>query len=287
MSIPANTVAARAYSSLLSRQKTQPHLGLLGWSFVLLCLAILFSPLVVLVIFSFNSSGSIGLPFEQFTLHWFRSLLADPNAADALKNSLIVAAIVAPICVILGLTSAYATARLSGRLRSVSLGIFSIPLVVPWLVIGVAGLLFFNAVGVQGSLNSVVLMQVVVTFPLLTLILYARLVGMDPSVEEAGLDLGSSSLGVLVRLVLPQLATPILVGALFAFISSLGNFVVTFFVIGYDSTLPIWGYSELRHAENLPLINAASTLMVGITLILFLGVLILGRRDREGMSGWF
>jgi len=262
-------------------------MGVLGWSFVALCLAILFSPPLVLVVFSFSSSESIGLPFEPFTLDWFRRLLADPNAADALKNSLVVAALVTPISVVLGLASAYATARLSGRARSVSLGIFSIPLVVPWLVIGVSGLLFFNAIGVQGSLYTVVLMQVVVTFPLLTLILYARLVGMDPSVEEAGLDLGSSSVGVLFRLVLPQLATPIVVGALFAFISSLSNFVVTFFVSGYDSTLPIWSYSELRHAENLPLINAASTLMLGITLVLFVVVLIVGRRDREGMSGWF
>lgn len=269
------------------RGSREPGLGIVGSSFLILCFVVLFSPLVVLVIFSFNASGSISLPLEGLSLRWFSSLFDNRDAMEAFKNSMVVAGITTPISVVVGLTSAYATARLAGKSRSICLGIFSIPLVVPWLVVGVAGLLFFNTIDVQGSILTVVVMQVVVTFPLITLILYARLVGMDPAVEEAGSDLGSGYLGVLFRLVLPQLATPIIVGALFAFISSLGNFVVTFFVSGYNSTLPVWSYSELRHAENLPIVNAASTLLLGVTFVLFLGVVVMSQRDREGVSSWF
>ena len=262
-------------------------LRVLVWAFVGLTAALLLSPLAVLVLFSFNSSGTISLPFQGFSLEWFRQLFANPDSVAAVKNSLVVAGLVTPLCVVLGLTTAYGTARLTGRLRGLSLAIFSIPLVVPWLVIGVAALLFFNSLNVQGSTTTIVIMQVVVTFPLVTLILYARLVGMDVSVEEAGLDLGSGAVGVLVRIVLPQLRTPLIVSAFFAFISSIGNFVVTFFVSGYSSTLPIWGYSELRHAENLPVVNAASTLMLGVNVLLFIALVIVARRDPEGVAAWF
>jgi len=261
--------------------------GATGWAFIGLCVIVLFSPLVVLVIFSFNSSAVIGLPFQRWTFHWFRALFNNPDAVHALENSFKVALIVMPLSVVLGVISAYATARMSGTRRTVALGAFSIPLVVPWLVIGIAGLLFFNTIGVQGSTTVVVIMQMVVTFPLVTLILYARLLGMDTSVEEAGLDLGSSHVGVLCRIVLPQLSTPIVVSALFAFISSLGNFVVTFFVSGYTTTMPVWSYSELRHAQNLPLVNAASTVMFVVTVVLFIGVLLVSRRDKDGAGAWF
>jgi spermidine/putrescine transport system permease protein len=247
---------------------------------------VLASPLVVLIVFSFNNSETIIPPFQGFTLGWFRALFSNPDSVAAIKTSFVVAGVVTPACVLLGLTSAYGIARLRGRGRGLALAFFSIPLVVPWLVTGVAGLLFFNSVNVQGSTWTVVIMQVVVTFPLVTLILYARLLGMDLSVEEAALDLGSGNAGVLLRVVLPQLTTPIIVSAFFAFISSIGNFVVTFFVSGYSSTLPIWSYSELRHAENLPIVNAASTFMLGINFVIFLGLLLMSRRDSEGVAAW-
>jgi len=267
------------------RRGRRGGLGVLPAAYVGICLVILFSPLVVLVLFSFNAAGTISLPFTGFSLQWFRALLTEPDAIQAFKSSLTIAAVVAPICVLAGLTSAYAAARLTGAWKSICLGVFSIPLVVPWLVIGVGGLLFFTMVGVAPSTVTVVLMQVVVTFPLITLILYARLAGMSVSAEEAAFDLGSGRMGVLCRVVLPQLVTPIIVGGLFAFISSLGNFVITFFVSGYNTTVPVWAYSELRHSQNLPVVNAASTALLAISLIVFLIVFVLTRRD-EGETTW-
>lgn len=250
------------------------------------CMVLLFAPLVSLVVFAFNASDTLGLPFEGFSTAWFSALLDDREAMEALRTTLVVAGFVTGLSVVLGLVSAYAIARAPARAGGLTLALHAVPLVVPWLVVGVAGLLFFQWVGMQGSVLTIVLMQTVVTFPLVTFILYSGLVGLEPSVEEAALDLGSSQVGVLLRVVLPQLVTPLITSAVFAFISSLGNFVVTFFVSGYSATIPIWGYSELRHAENLPLVNAASTLMLALNLVFFLVVLLLSRRDREGVGSW-
>jgi spermidine/putrescine transport system permease protein len=259
-------------------------MGLLASAYVGVCLLILFAPLVVLVLFSFNAAGTISLPFTGFSLEWFRSLRDTPDAIQAFKTSFTVAAVVTPLCILTGLTSAYAAARLTGAWKGICLGVFSIPLVVPWLVTGVAGLLFFTTVGVQASTLTVIVMQVVVTFPLVTLILYARLAGMTTSVEEAGLDLGSGRIGVLCRIVLPQLVTPIIVSGLFAFVSSLGDFVVTFFVSGYSATVPVWAYSSLRHAQDLPIVNAASTILLAISLVVFGLVFLLSRREEDSTS---
>jgi ABC-type spermidine/putrescine transport system permease subunit II len=247
---------------------------------------LLFAPLLSLVLFAFNSSDTLGLPFEGFTTSWFSTLFDDREAMEALRTTLLVAVVVTALSVLLGLVSAYAIARSPGRLSGLTLGLHAVPLVVPWLVIGVSGLLFFQWIGLQGSVLTIVLMQTVVTFPLVTLVLYSGLVGLQPAVEEAGLDLGSSQTGVLVRLVLPQLATPLITSGVFAFISSIGNFVVTFFVSGYSATLPIWGYSELRHAANLPVVNAASTLMLALNLVFFLVIVYLSRRDKDAVSSW-
>jgi spermidine/putrescine transport system permease protein len=254
--------------------------------FLLACFTLLFAPLVSLVVFSVNSSDQLGLPFEGFSPMWFHQFFSDPEAMAAFRATILVAVLVTTTSVLLGLVSAYSIARAPGRWATLSLALHSVPLVVPWLVIGVAGMLFFQWVDLDGSILTIVLMQTVVTFPLVTLVLYAGLSGMDVTVEEAGLDLGSSHAGVLVRIVLPQLAAPLVTSAVFAFISSVGNFVVTFFVSGYTSTLPIWSYSELRHASSLPEVNAASTVMVAINVVLFGVVALIARRNRQAVQSW-
>jgi ABC-type spermidine/putrescine transport system permease subunit II len=252
---------------------------------VAVCLGVLFAPIAVLVLFSFNGGTSISLPFRGFSLRWYEAVISDPNATQAFVNSLLIAAVVTPVSVTLGLVSAYSIARLPHGWRGWGLGLMSLPLVVPWLVIGIAALIFFHSINVEPSLVTVIAMQVVVTFPLVTVILYAALIGMEPNIEDAGLDLGSSRLEVLRLVVLPQLLAPLVLGTLFAFIASLGNFVVTFFAIGYDLTVPIWAYSSLRHAENLPTVNAASTILFGVNVLAIVVVWLVARRDPDSL-GW-
>ena len=180
------TVQGPAAKTVMRRSRSRR----IGAIYVAVCLAVLFAPIAVLVLFSFNGGTSISLPFRGFSLRWYEEVVRDPNAREAFGNSLLIAAIVTPICVILGLVSAYSVARLPQVWRGWGLGLLSLPLVVPWLVIGIAALIYFHSLNVEPSLATVVVMQVVVTFPLVTMILYAALIGMGPNIEDAGFDLG-------------------------------------------------------------------------------------------------
>jgi spermidine/putrescine transport system permease protein len=286
MTAPVDSTGRLAIERSAAKAAARPRRSRrLGPLYVAICLAVLFAPIVVLVLFSFNGGTSISLPFRGFSLRWYEQVVNDPNAREAFANSLLIAAIVTPICLALGLVSAYSVARLPQAWRGWGLGLLSLPLVVPWLVIGIAALIYFHSLNIEPSLVTVVVMQVVVTFPLVTVILYAALIGMEPNIEDAGFDLGASRLEVLRLVVLPQLLAPLVLGTLFAFIASLGNFVVTFFSVGYDLTVPIWAYSSLRHAENLPTVNAASTILFGVNVLAILGVWLVARRDPDSL-GW-
>lgn len=247
---------------------------------------VLIGPILLLALFSFNDSSVIALPFEGFTLEWYREALTDPEALAALAHSLVLAAVVAPVCVVLGTCTAWALTRFRFPGRSAASGLVGAPLVVPWLVIGIAGLLLFASLDVQLSLQTVGLMHVMTTFPLVTALVAARLVRFERSQEEAALDLGASQWQMMTRVVLPQLAPALAAAFIFAFAWSFNNFEISFFTGGYDQTFPVWVYSVLRNSNNLPVVNAMSTLIsvvqVAIVYLLWWAVRRASRRRGAG-----
>jgi len=159
-------------------------------------------------------------------------------------------------------------------------------LVVPWLIIGVAGLIFFSEVGVALSLQTVGLMQLVVTFPLVVAIVSAGLVRFSRSQEEAAIDLGASQLQMLRYVVLPQIAPSLAAAGIFAFAWSFNNFEISFFTGGFEQTFPVWVFSILRQSENLPVVNAASTVIAAAQVLAVFGAwLLIKRLSRRGGSG--
>lgn len=224
-------------------------------------LLILYGPLVLLVVFSFNDSIIIALPFRGATMRWYEEALANARLLEALRNSVGVALVVTPICLLLGTLAAFGVTRFRYRLRGAVAGLVGAPLVVPWLLIGVGALLFFNRLRVPLSLRTVAIMHVVCTFPLVAAIVSARLARFDRSQEEAALDLGARPREVLRYVVIPQLAPALAASAIFAFSWSFNNFEVSFFTSGFELTFPLWVFSTLRHAQNLPVVNAISTLV--------------------------
>jgi spermidine/putrescine transport system permease protein len=237
---------------------------------VLLVLAVgvvLFGPILLLALFSFNDSSVIALPFEGFTTEWYREALTDPAALQALANSVVLAAVVAPVCVVLGTATAWAITRFRFRSRAVWSGLVGAPLIVPWLVIGIAGLLLFASLQVELTLKTVGVMHVMTTFPMVTALVAARLVRFERSQEEAALDLGASQLQMMTKVVLPQLAPALAASAIFAFAWSFNNFEISFFTGGYDQTFPVWVYGVLRNSNNLPVVNAMSTLISAVQVM--------------------
>jgi spermidine/putrescine transport system permease protein len=247
-----------------------------GRTYAIVFIMLLYGPLVLLAVFSVNDSIVFSLPWSGFTTKWYSQALSDANLRVALRNSVIVAGIVAPASVILGTLAAYPITRLRFRMRGGAAMMLAAPLVVPWLVIGISALIYFNKVGVALSWHTVVLMHIVVTFPLVTVLVSASLARFDRTQEESAIDLGASQLQVVRHVLLPHIAPSLMASFILAFSWSFNNFEITYFVGGFDQLFPVWVYSTLRHASNLPIVNAISTLVsvIEVALVYTFWVLI-------------
>jgi ABC-type spermidine/putrescine transport system permease subunit II len=258
----------------------------LALALVTVVLIVLIGPIALLTAFSFNDSTIISLPFEGFTLDWYKMALEDQGVKDSLRYSVIVAAIVAPSCVVLGTAAAWGITRFRFRGRGFWAGLLGAVLVVPWLVIGVSGLVFFVYLDVELSLKTIILMHIAVTFPLVTALVSARLVRFERSQEEAAIDLGASQWQLMTRVVLPQLTPALAASLIFAFAWSFNNFEISFFNGGYEETFPVWVFSDLRRSYNLPIVNAIATLVSAVQVLAVYGLYLLikwlGKRRGSG-----
>lgn len=246
-----------------------------GRTFAIAFIILLYGPLVMLAVFSFNDSIVFSLPWSGFTTKWYQEALGDENLRAAIRNSLLVASVVAPASVILGTLAAYPITRLRFKLRGPAAIVVAAPLVVPWLVIGISALIYFSKVGVALSWATVVPMHIVVTFPLVTVLVAASLARFDRTQEESAIDLGASQLQVLRHVLLPHVAPALIASFILAFSWSFNNFEISYFVGGFDRLFPVWVYSTLRHAVNLPIVNAISTLVSIAEIALVYGAWLL------------
>jgi spermidine/putrescine transport system permease protein len=252
-----------------------------------LILLVLFGPVILLAVFSFNDSPIISLPWSGFTTHWYSVAWSDPEAREAVIHSVTVAVVVTVLSVSLGTMAAWGLTRLSFRGKGAIGGLHGAVLVVPWLLVGVSGLMFFSRLGIPLTLTTIGVMQLVVTFPLVVAIVAAGLIRFNRSLEEAAVDLGASQWQMLRYIVLPQLAPALAASTIFAFSWSFNNFEVSFFTGGFEQTFPVWVFSVLRHSQNLPMVNAISTVIAAVQVVLVMGawrlmkVLSHGAEDEE------
>jgi spermidine/putrescine transport system permease protein len=238
-----------------------------------LALLFLFVPLFFVVLFSFNSTAGLTLPFSGFSTRWYREVFTDDTFGEAFRNSLILAVATAVITVGLATPAAYGLTRSSGRVRGPVQALFLAPILLPGLFIGAALLSFISRVGVDRSLLTVLIGHVIFAFPFVYVLLRTALDRLDLSLEEVARDLGAAPLTVFRRVTLPQIA-PIAGGAAaLAFMLSFDEFLITFFVIGNDQTLPVYIFGRLRRTVD-PGINVASTLLLAITALVWIAAAI-------------
>jgi spermidine/putrescine transport system permease protein len=236
--------------------------------FTIAGLVFLWAPLLLVALFSFHSTGSLTFPFEGFSTRWYDEVFSNDVIRTAAQNSLVVATSTALITALLGTLAAYGLTRTSSRLRGPLSLLFFLPITLPGLFIGIALLVAFSRVEWTLSLVTVTIAHLVYVFPFFFLVARAALERLDPALEETAQDLGAGRWTVFRRVTLPQV-WPVLVGAsCLAFALSFDEFVITFFVIGPDSTLPLYIWSGLRRTID-PSINAISTLLLAFTILLF------------------
>lgn len=257
---------------LLTRRRRARISGTLQGVLLAFTGLLIFGPLVILAIFSFNDSAVLAFPLKGFTADWYSQAFDNPRLLDSLRNSIYIAVIVTPICLVLGVLSAIGITRHVFRGRGAVSALVALPLVLPWLVIGISGLLFFNWVStnvfhIELSLLTAGIMHVVVAYPLVTALVAAQLYRIDRELEEAAMDLGATRREALRLVILPLLVPTIVASGIFVFSWSFNNFIVSFFTLGFDSTFPVWVFSSLQRGRNLPVVNAISTFVSVIQIV--------------------
>lgn len=231
--------------------------------------AFLHVPLLILAVFSFNSSRfSV---WQGFSLEWYRAVIADGNLIESSVNSLIIAAVATIIATIVGTLAGYGLWKKGWTWLSGSL---YLSLVTPEIVTGASLLALFQWVfrfaNLRLGMHTVILAHVGFSLAYVVVVVLARLRSFDRALEEAALDLGATEFGAFYRVTLPYLGPAIAAAAMLAFTVSIDDYVITSLVAGVDSqTLPMVIYAMARRGVN-PALNAISTLVVA-----GLGMLIL------------
>ncbi|MBD0318087.1 MAG: ABC transporter permease [Thermoleophilia bacterium] len=234
--------------------------------FVVLVLAFLFTPVVVVVLFSFNGAASTSLPLESLSLRWYDAAFSNPVFRDALRNSIYVAGVTALAVAVLGTNASFALTRRPSRLLNLFSSFIVTPLVVPGLFLGVALLVFYDRIEFRRSLTTVIIGHVLITLPFVVLIVNARLMRLDRSIEEAARDLGATPLQAFRKIVFP-LIRPALVGSILIAVAwSFDEFIITFFTIGGEITLPIMIWGMLRRGLD-PSVNAIASVILATTVL--------------------
>ncbi len=258
------------------------HFNLLSL-FAILYLAFLYVPVLLLPLFSFNDNIYVTLPLKGFTLKWYEHLASNAALQAALWASVKVGAGVSIVSTILGLLAARAMTRYRIPFRRSIYALIMLPLVIPYMVIGVSTLVILRrGLDVDLSLWTVGASHVLITVPLSMLVLMARMEGFDRSLEEASRDLGDTAWQSFRRVTLPLVMPGIVSSFLLCFITSFDEYLLAFFLAGSESTLPIFIFSSLRFPSKIPDVLALGSLilMVSIVLVVFAEWL-----RRRGVSG--
>jgi spermidine/putrescine transport system permease protein len=243
-------------------------------------LVFLYLPIVLLVLLSFNQN-KVATLWTGFTAHWYTVVFDNPNILRATKNSGLVAVTATVVSTLFATMAALAMAGRSFKLQGVISGMLGLPLLVPEIVTAVASLLFFLALGMDLGLNTVMIAHIVFCIPFAYMPIRARLEGMDPRLVEAASDLYASPWHAFRRITLPLLMPGIISGAMLAFIVSLDDFVITFFVAGPGATtLPVYIFGMVRMGIT-PEVNALASLLL-VASMGFVGLSWwIGQRDRN------
>lgn len=256
-------------------QQTRGCLGLLAGA----TLVFLYLPIAFLVLFSFQEADTPGFPITGLTLHWYEVMLSNSAIHSALLNSVIVAVVVALIATVIGTMAAFPLVRGGIRYPGAARILFTLPIMIPGVLLGLGLLVFISLLNIQLGLHTVIAGHLVFTTPFIVLIVAARLQGFDRRLEWAAADLGAGSLQTLRHIVLPLIAPAIIAGALMSVTLSIDEFVVTFFTIGPQLTLPLYIITQIKFGVT-PEVNALATVILFGTLAVFGLVTLLLSRGR-------
>ena len=237
----------------------------------ILVYAFLYTPIAVMIALSFNDSR-LAIVWKGFTTEWYAALFSgetiarvNPTVAwSALQNSLLIAVVTVVVSTTLGTMLALALNRYEFPGKGLLQGVTYMPLIIPSIVMGISLLLFFNLLGIATGVGTAIVGHIAFDISYVTVIVLARLQSFDRTLEEAAKDLGAREFETLRWVTLPLIKPGIIAGALLGFAMSFDDFVVTFFIIGNENTLPIFFFGMVRQGIS-PGVNVIATAILVAT----------------------
>lgn len=240
----------------------------------------LYAPILVLVIFSFNAAEQTAV-WEGLTLRWYRDLWHNQEVWDAAWVSAKVAGATTLAATVLGTAAALGLKSAAPRLQRLANPLLLLPIVLPEIVMAVALLGLFSTLKVQLDFFTVWFAHVVFSVSYVTVVVRARLAGMDTSLEEAAADLGATPWTTFWKVTLPQLWPAVASGGLLVLTLSVDDYLITSFVAGIgNTTLPLQIYAMVRKRVT-PEINAICSLLLVVTTVLIAIAWLIERRAQS------
>ncbi|MFB6266219.1 MAG: ABC transporter permease [Halodesulfurarchaeum sp.] len=240
----------------------------------------LYVPILVVIALSFNDSQYV-LVWKGFTTRWYEALLAGKQVARvdpykawvALRHSLEIAVVTVFVSTVFGTMLAFAIDRYEFPGKNLLLGVVYMPIIIPSIVMGISLLIFFNMIGLTLGIGTAIIGHIAFDISFVAVVVAARLQSFDRTLEEAARDLGANELETFRYVTFPVIKPGVMAGALLAFAMSFDDFVVTFFIIGSQNTLPIFFFSKVRMGVT-PGVNVIAALIIVITM----GVVAIAQR---------
>ena len=229
--------------------------------FVILVFLFLFMPIIILIIYSFNSS-QMNIIFEHFTFRWYKVLFENTDLIESFVNTMFVAITSTVISTIIGTISAYGLYKYNFPFKNLINSLIYIPIVIPEIVLGISLLSIYTLMRLELSLFTIILSHIAFSIPFVIVSVRTTLNKETLTYEEAARDLGASNYRVFKDIVLPVITPGIISGATLAFTLSLDDVVISYFTAGPGSnTLPLYIYSMIKTGIT-PDVNALTTLML-------------------------
>ena len=267
---------------MTGRRSRMPALLSLILSFYVI---VLYGPVALLPVFSFNDNIYATFPLTHFTTKWYQQLTTNDALLSALWASVKIAAASALISTVFGLLVAKGMTRYRLPAKKVIYAIFMLPLIVPTIIKGASLLSFFRQyLDIQLSLWTIGAAHVTVTIPFAMLVLIARMESFDRSLEEASADLGMNAWETAMRITLPLAMPGIIASILLCFIVSFDEFMLAFFLSGNQSTLPVYMFGLLRFPESMPMMLALGTCILVCSIIAVTVTELLRLKRSENVS---
>ena len=273
----------------LETMPVSPHGRLtrrLLWLLAAAILAFLYLPIAFMILLSFNDSRIVGLPYLGFTLDWYEQAIGNDILLESVANTVVVAISVAILATVIGSMAAFVLVR--GRIRypGATRVVATMPIMFPGMLLGIGILIFLRRIlDLELSLLTVVAGHLVFTVPFVILIVAARLQGFDRNLEWAAADLGATPRSTIRYIILPLIWPAVLAAGLISVTLSVDEFIITFFTVGPQTTLPLYIYTQIKFGVT-PEVNAIATMFLAVMLgLLLVGLIVVAARRRFQARG--